>query len=160
MVSTWNAYPKADIEARSSSSSTYAAQHLEAPGEVLNVDPEHRPCVGAASAADQPPKRAPFLHAPTGHVSGAEHEVGAGRAGEQARQVGGIVGEVRVHLDDEICAARQRLAKPCDVGGAETLLARPVKHRDVLMRRREPLGDLPGTVGRGVIDDEDAPWLA
>ena len=82
------------------------------------------------------------------------------RAGEQARQVGGVVGEVGVHLDDEICAARQRLAKARDVGGAETLLARPVKHRDVLVRRCEPLGDLPGAVGRGVIDDQDPPWLA
>ena len=75
------------------------------------------------------------------------------RAGKQARQVCADRGEVGVHLDDELCTSRQRLAKPCDVGGAETLLARPVKHRDVLVRRREPLGDLPGAVGRGVIDD-------
>ena len=64
------------------------------------------------------------------------------------------MGEVGVHLADELCAARQRLAKAGDVGRAEALLARPVEHRDVRVLGRQPVGDLPGAVGRGVVDDQ------
>ena len=64
------------------------------------------------------------------------------------------MGEVGVHLADQLGAAGERLAKAGDVGRAEALLARPVEHRDVRMLGGQPVGDLPGAVGRGVVDDQ------
>src|SRR5213083_2555681 len=67
--------------------------------------------------------------------------------------------EVGVHLRNDLGAAAQRLVKSGDVGGAQPLLAGAVQDRDVVVRRREPVRDLPRPVGRAVIDDQQpARW--
>ena len=60
---------------------------------------------------------------------------------EQPRQVGGVVGEVGVHLHDEAGPAVERDAEAGDVGGAEAFLAGAVEDPDPLMALGEPVGD-------------------
>src|SRR5436190_11951921 len=70
-----------------------------------------------------------------------------------------VMREVGVHLRNDLGAAAQRLVKSGDVGGAQPLLAGAVQDRDVVVRRREPVRDLPRPVGRAVIDDQQpARW--
>jgi hypothetical protein len=64
------------------------------------------------------------------------------------------VGEVGVHLQDEAGAARERLAEAGDVSRAEPFLARAVEDVDVLVPRRQSVGDRAGPVGRAVVDDQ------
>ena len=68
-----------------------AAEALEAAGQVVDLDPEHEPRVGAAAAADRPPQRPPVADPAAGDVARAEHQVGAaarppaGAAGRRGR---------------------------------------------------------------------------
>ena len=56
-------------------------------------------------------RRVPAGDAAAGHVAGAEREVGAvARERDQAREVGGVVRAVGVHLADELGAVRERAA--------------------------------------------------
>ena len=92
------------------------------------------------------------LTPPPGDVARAESEVGAaarirGRR-DQPRDVGGIVGEVGVHLDDPLGAGGERAREAGDVGRAEPLLDRPVQDLDPLVGGGEAVGDLTGAVGR------------
>ncbi len=67
------------------------------------------------------------------------------------------MGEVGVHRDGEVGALRNRSAEPGDVGGAEAELALAVDHLDApVVLRRQPVGDLAGAVGGGVVDDDHA----
>ncbi len=110
--------------------------------------------VAAAGAGEQPPVQRPALHAAARHVAGAEHDVGAlARGVDQARDVGRIVGEVGVHLDDEVGAGRERLVEAGEVGAAEAALARAVVDADSRAReraRRRAPRSRPATV----VDDE------
>ena len=65
------------------------------------------------------------------------------------------MGEVGVHLEDQLGAAGEGRAEAGDVGGAEAFLARPVQDVDALVLGGEPVGDLAGPVGRAVVDDQD-----
>jgi hypothetical protein len=67
------------------------------------------------------------------------------------------VGEVGVHLEDQLGPGVKGAAKTGDVGGAESLLAGTVQHLDVVVPGGEPIGDQAGAVGTCVVDDEDAP---
>jgi hypothetical protein len=97
----------------------------------------------------------PALDAAAGHVARPEHDVGAvpGRV-DQPREVGGIVGEVGVHLDHEVGAGRQRLAESGEVGAAEAVLALAMQDADVGVLEREPVGEVAGAVRRRVVHDE------
>ena len=65
------------------------------------------------------------------------------------------MGEVGVHLQYEAGAGLERPVESGDVGGAEAFLARPPQNLDLLVPGGKPLGDLPGAVGRVVVDDQD-----
>jgi hypothetical protein len=97
----------------------------------------------------------PPPHAAAAHVAGSEDDVGASpRGGDEAWEVGRVVGQVGVHLDDQLRAGRQRLAEAGEVGAAEAVLARAVQDADVAVVAGELVGQLAGAVGRGVVDDE------
>ena len=89
------------------------------------------------------------------HVARSDHQVGPLGSLQQARQIGRVMGEVGVHLQDQRGAAGEGAPEAGDVGGAESFLAWPVQDADVLVALGQPLGDLPGAVGRTVIDDQD-----
>ncbi len=66
------------------------------------------------------------------------------------------MGEVAVHLDDEVGAVRQRPAKSIDVGPSQATRPRAMEH----VQPTRPLGgqlvgDATGAVGRLVIHDQD-----
>ena len=131
-----------------------AAEALEAAGQVPHLHAEREAGVGAAAAADRLPQPAPVRDPAAGHVAGPDHEVGALGRLEQPRQVGGVMGEVGVHLQHQAGAGLERPVESGDVGGAEAFLARAAQDLDLLVPGREPLGDLPGAVGRVVVDDQ------
>ena len=69
------------------------------------------------------------------------------------------MGEVGVHLDDELCSAGQGPGESGQVGLAEAGLAGPVKDLDGRELGRQPVGDLPGPV-RGVVIHDQQPVRA
>ena len=69
-------------------------------------------------------------------------------------QVAGVVRQVGVHLEEQVGAAGQRVAKAGDVGLAEALLAGAVQHLDVGVLAGQAVGQLAGAVGRVVVDDQ------
>ena len=117
---------------------------------------EDAPRVGGPAAAHGAPQSAPVRHLAPVDVARAQHDVGVFGRLDQERDLGRVVREVGVHLDDEIRAPGKGVIEPGDVGGAEALLRRSVKHLDVVTLGREAVGDLAGAVGRVVVDDEDA----
>ena len=132
-----------------------AAKALEAAREVPHRNTEDPARVPAAAPAQQPPVPVPAGHAAAGEVARAEHQVGIGCGLDEARDVGGIVGEVRVHLEHELGPGAKRPPEPGEVRGADPLLLAPVQHLDVLALDGEPIGELTGAVRGVVVDDEE-----
>src|SRR5690606_15739865 len=66
-----------------------------------------------------------------------------------------VVGEVRVHLEEEVVAALEAPAEPLEIRGAEAELACAVNHVDARTLPREGVCHFAGAVGRGVVDDQD-----
>ncbi len=85
----------------------------------------------------------PVHDADAGQIPRSDHQVVyRSRLGER-RQVLGIVREVRVHLEDERRAGRERVPQPVDVGAAEAARARAVQHFDASrMLRGKRVGHL------------------
>ena len=79
-----------------------AAKALEAAGQVADPEAEHEAGVGAPPAAIACLSRLQVAHAPAGDVAGAQHEVGLPGRRDQAGQVGRVVREVRIHLQDQL----------------------------------------------------------
>ncbi len=69
------------------------------------------------------------------------------------------MGEVAVHLEHELRAARQHVPEPVDVRAPQPLLAGAVEDLDPRQLGREPVGDLARAVGRVVVDHEDVDVL-
>ncbi len=98
---------------------------------------------------------APVAHAATARVARADDEVGAAvEGGHERRQVVGRMRPVGVHLDDAPGAAREHVGEAVDVGPAEALLAGAMEDLDARVRGGQAVGQRPGAVGRGVVDDE------
>ena len=74
-------------------------------------------------------------------------------------QVRGVVREVGVHYDHDLGAAVQRVLEAREVRAPQPTLALTVKHLHRGQRRGELVGNLPGPVRRGVVDDQQ-PMLA
>jgi hypothetical protein len=66
------------------------------------------------------------------------------------------VGEVSIHLDDDLRTFTQGAVKPRGIGRPETLLVGPVHHGHPRFRDGETIGYLAGAIGGRVIDDEQA----
>ena len=65
------------------------------------------------------------------------------------------MGKIGVHLKDEFELPFQGPVKPCNVRPAQPLLFSPVQDVCAFILRADPVGDLPCSVGRTVIDDQD-----
>ena len=122
----------------------------------MHGDPEDRPGVDGAAAADEAAKRAPVLRPAARHVAGAERDARPRGRLDEARQVGRVVGEVAVDRGHELGAGAERVLEAGDVGGPEPLLALAVEDVEEAELRGEPVGELSGPVGRRVVDHEDA----
>ena len=135
-----------------------AAEDLEAAGQVADADAEHGPRVGAAAAADQRAAAGPSR-------SRRRRRRSASRAPDRRRSAAaaaaaGRRGRGRSRRPSARSARRRRRApgeSPRHRPGPRPSLRGPVQDLDVVVRRRQPVGDLAGAVGRRVVDDEDAP---
>ena len=70
------------------------------------------------------------------------------------------MGQVGVHLDEDIEPALQAPCESRHVGRPETFLARPVKHRDPVVLGRQRVRHPPGAVGGVVVHHEDVENVA
>ncbi len=104
-----------------------AADALEAAGEVMDGDAEDHARVDAAAAADQRGAAGPSRarRRPARSASRARGRRPGG--GQQLGQVARVVGEVGVHLDQQLGSLRERVAKAGAVGAAQPGFARPVQ---------------------------------
>ena len=66
------------------------------------------------------------------------------------------MGEVGVHLQQQVGALGERAVEAGQVRGADPLLALAVQHLDLLDLGGEAVGDRAGAVGRVVVHHEDA----
>src|SRR4051794_9940578 len=132
------------------------AEALEAAGQIALSQPKHDRRVQRAAARDEAPQRAPVAHPAAVDVARAQRHVGAALAhrAEQSREVRGVVGEVRVHLEDVIGAALQGVPEARQVRRPEPLPHRAVQHRHRRQLDREPVGEVAGPIRRGVVDDQ------
>jgi hypothetical protein len=65
------------------------------------------------------------------------------------------VREVRVHLEDAVVVALQRVAEAGHVGGPQALLAGAVQDVQAGILPGQVIGQRAGAIGRGIVDDED-----
>ncbi len=100
--------------------------------------------------------RPQFSVPPPAHVARAEYEIRVTRGRDQPWHVARVVGEVAVHLEDELGFAGEEMSEPCDVRRPDSFLLRSVQYGDPRELAREAIGDLPGSVRRAVVDHEDA----
>jgi len=92
----------------------------------------------------------------TGHVTGADHGVGAGvQQAQQLGQDGRVVGEVDVHRHDDLVALVEGVGEAGPVRAAEALLAGAPQELDLPQVGGDLLDGVPGPVGTVVVDDED-----
>src|SRR5262249_34188967 len=107
------------------------------------------------AAADQGAGERPVGDAAAGDVARADHHVVPPHAGQHGGEVAGVVAEVGVHGHQVVVAGLQRVAHAGDDGRAQAELARPVYGVDVGVGGGELVGQLPGAVGRVIVEDED-----
>src|SRR6478752_7548152 len=138
-----------------------APEALEAAGRILDAHPQPRRRVQRAAAGDRAANQPPVADPAPGDVAGAECDVCALLdGGDQPRHVRRIVREVAVHLQDELGALVERAAEAGEVRRAEPLLALAMEDGDERQLRGEAIGELPGAVGRVVVDHEHAVAVA
>src|SRR5438270_324379 len=121
-----------------------AAKALEAAGEVADVDAEKQPRVETPALGQRAAMPPPALHAPSLGVARAENEVRVPGRFHEARDVGGVVREVGVHLEHEVRSAVERVRETRQVSAAESLLPRAVQDAHLRPLGGEAVGDIPG----------------
>src|SRR5439155_6443646 len=128
-----------------------AAEALEAAGQVADADAEDGPGVEAAALREQAAAEAPVDRAAAFDVAAAEDEVGFARGFEQSGQRGGVVREIRVHLDDAAVPAGERFGETGQVGAAEAFFSFPVEDVQARLPRGQLVGERAGAVGGVVV---------
>jgi DNA polymerase (family X) len=123
---------------------------------VAHVHAEHRLRVQTARAAHDPAQEPPVADASSGNVPGPEGDVGFLRRRHEAGQVARVVGEVAVHLSDQVCPLGQDAVEPREVRGPQSFLRGPVEDAHVLQLSREAIGHVAGAVRGAVVDHEHA----
>ena len=137
-----------------------AAEALVAAGQVAVGQAQDGARIEAAAAADDLAQRAPVLDAAALHVARAEHHVGALLdEAEEVGQVGGVVREVGVHLEDEVGAVVEGLAEAGHVRLAQALLAGAMQHLDVGVLGRQPSASWPVPSGESSSTMSVCSWI-
>ena len=114
--------------------------------------------VDAGPIGKDQPRQGPVDHPHPVDVPGADGEVRFSpfHGLDQAGEVAGVVGEIGIHLADEIVPLRQREPKTGDVGRTQTLLACAL-HQVQPIRKGGLSGTdfFTGAVGRTVVHDQE-----
>ena len=123
----------------------------------LTGAPKHSAGIASAHATHETSPERPARGPSPRNISRADDQIGFPRSRHQARQRGWVVGEVGIHLGDEIGRKLQRPAKSGDIGRTKTALGRAVDDLDPSgMGGRERVCKCSSTVGRTIVDDQDA----
>lgn len=133
-----------------------AAPHAIARGHVAQRQPENGAGVEIAKGGEGlAPQRPLPVHGAAVHVAGAQHHVRAFEALRHVDQRGGIVGKVRIHLDDHVRPARQGDLDAFEVGGAQAQFPRAVMDAHARIGTSQSVRHLAGAVGAVIVHDQD-----
>src|SRR4029453_10934473 len=92
-----------------------AAESAESTGDILDLDAQHDPRIGAADARNGLPVQRPVDHAATGNPSGTHGKVRSALHGvQQLLELLGLVGAIGVHLNEDVVACSEPPLEACD----------------------------------------------
>src|SRR5919199_4685021 len=131
------------------------AEALEAAGAVPDRQFEEGSSVEAATSTYQTAQHRPVLGSPPRNIAGADHHVCVLSRPQQTWQILRPMGEVGIHLDDELVVVGQRVLEAFHVSSGESLLAPALYHPHPARLPGKRLGQRSGAIRRPVIDDED-----
>ena len=98
----------------------------------------------------------PVGNTPPRHVARPNDHIGAGLCcGEHLWQCTGVMREVSIDLNQGIESLTESPREARPVGAAETRLFSPSEHVDRPELSLDRLGNLGGTVGAAIVDDQD-----
>lgn len=124
----------------------------EAAGGVAEGDAGTETDEGGGGAADEQAVAGPVFDERLGAaVAGADDDIGVEQGGEELGNDGGVVGEVGIHGDDGVCPGAERELDTVAHGVA--VAAGIAAFQD--LHARQLAGGGGGTVGTGVIDDQN-----
>src|SRR5205814_9541105 len=92
-----------------------AAPAAVAAGAIASAQPRHNPDVSVGEAAEHTAPQRPVDDSPSWNVPRADDNIGAIGGGDQVWQARRIVGEVGVHLTDDVDRLANRLPDAVDV---------------------------------------------
>ena len=132
------------------------AKALEPSGRVPELEARDAPSVDVRAVAQHQSRDGPVhhRHAPM-LVPRTDHEVGVRGRREKLRQVNRVMGEVRVHLEDERVVAFECPPEAGKVGRAQPHLAGAVQHVHPGVGGNHCIDNGPGAIRRAVVHDED-----
>src|SRR5262249_9068387 len=94
-----------------------------APGGILDRQSKHPACIKATSLADALPSDTPTPCPPPFYIATAHPSTLALKLLEQAWQVSGVVGEVSIHLHDDLIVSGQGPLKASNISCTESKFA-------------------------------------
>lgn len=128
----------------------------ESGGGVADPQSEHQSSVKVSAARENPSVNRPIRGRPARNVPASNRQVGQTRSEgiNQPRQIGRVMGEVRIHLTDHFGTAGQRVGEADGISRTETLFHRSMDDFHQLIRSGEPIGEGSGPIRGAIVDDE------
>jgi hypothetical protein len=132
-----------------------AAPAPVAAGAIAWRELRDRADVLVREGAEEDAVQRPVHHADALEVARTDHHVVLRGGGRERREVLRVVREVGVHLADQIDVSLcHGTLQAVDVRAPQAAGTGAMHHLEASWElHREPIGDLPGTIGRGVVDD-------
>ena len=125
---------------------------------VVHGQAQRQRGVPVAPARQERPPPGPVRRGAAGHVPRPDGDVGPVRGRRDQRgQRQRVVGEVGVHLDEDVEAPLEPLGEAGEVGAAQAVLGRAPQQRDAGIGGPGGLDELGRPVRAVVVDDEDLP---
>ena len=134
-----------------------AVECLVAAGQIPVRHQQNDAREDAAAPADKPAEDVPTRDVPALDVSRAQHQVRPARQDglQERRQEPHRVTEVGVDLDHDVGLPSQNVPEGGHVGASQALFGPAMKDRDAGVVAGQLVGQIAGSVGRAVVDDED-----
>jgi hypothetical protein len=97
-----------------------------------------------------PTPRAPVFDVPT-----PKNKIGLKGLFEKAKQIGGVVGKIGIHLANTFIVLIECPLKTLAIRGSQTELAFSFNEKNIFLKLLSLSNDLRGSIWRMVIDNED-----
>lgn len=131
-----------------------AAETFVARGRIHHGQARQQADVKASAVAEEESAQRPIEDAHAALVTRTDDKVIRLRRGKKPRQIGRIVREVGVHLDDAPVTARKRPTEGSAVGAAKPGLGRAMEHAETRMGPHQAFGEGAGAVRRGIVHNQ------